>query len=516
MSLDNLENICIMSMREFLYINNLSFIYPDAVAPLFDNISLQFQPGWTGIVGANGGGKTTLLHLINGDLLPNQGTIYRPGLIHYAEQRMDNKPDGLAELMNNFAKSAIRIRNQLHIHQDWLERWDTLSFGERKRCQIAVALAAQPTVLLLDEPSNHLDFSATSILIEALQSFGGIGLLVSHDRQLLDTLCSFTLFVQPPQVDWRACSYSIAIKEREREAAAIAHDRQQIKREVKKLKRRSQEQRQKAEASDKKRSKRGLSRKDHDAKAKIDAARLTGKDGVQGRLYQRAQRRLQHAEEQQRSLQVKKNYRLGISYTQNAGSFKFPLTIPPVTLAVGETFLQTPELTIAADEKIGLIGDNGSGKSTFVNYLVKSLPLQTEEVIYIPQEIPVDSSDALLKKIHALNDAEKGDIMTIIRRLDSEPARLLETTRPSPGEMRKLLLALGLQKNPAIIIMDEPTNHMDLPSIECVEKALDECGCAMLLVSHDYIFLQHIVTYFWRFQRHGPGYRISPGYAASP
>ncbi|MBN1480166.1 ABC transporter ATP-binding protein [candidate division KSB1 bacterium] len=500
-------------MKEFLDIRNLTFAYPDAVAPLLDNVSLHCQPGWTGIVGPNGGGKTTLLKLISADLLPSQGTIHRPGPVHYAAQDMEDKPDGLSELILNFDKPIIRIRNQLQIQSDWLERWETLSFGERKRCQIGVALATQPTVLLLDEPSNHLDFSSKTILIETLQSFKGVGLIVSHDRLLLDTLCSHTLFIEPPKVDWRACSYSIAIQERERELAALVHERREVTRTVKKLKRRSQEQRQKAGAADKKRSKQGLHRKDHDAKARIDAGRLTGKDGIQGRLYQRVQRRLQRAEEQQRTMQVKKNYRLGITYIENTRSHKFPLTIPAARLALGDTFLLNPELTVAAGEKIGLIGDNGSGKSTFVNYLVTSLPLQTDEVIYIPQEIPTDSVDALLKRIHTVNDAEKGDMMIIIRRLGSEPARLLETTMPSPGEARKLLLAFGLQKKPALIIMDEPTNHMDLPSIECLEKALGECGCALLLVSHDYIFLQHLVSYFWNFQRHGRAYRISPSYS---
>ena len=91
--------------------------------------------------------------------------------------------------------------------------------------------------------------------------------------------------------------------------------------------------------------------------------------------------------------------------------------------------------------------------------------------------------------------------MTIISRLGSEPNHILETTIPSPGEVRKLMLADGIMLNPGIIVMDEPTNHMDLESIECIEQALNECSCAQILVSHDIVFLKNTVNYFWSFEK---------------
>jgi ATPase subunit of ABC transporter with duplicated ATPase domains len=87
--------------------------------------------------------------------------------------------------------------------------------------------------------------------------------------------------------------------------------------------------------------------------------------------------------------------------------------------------------------------------------------------------------------------------MTIVSRLDSRPGRLLESDAPSPGETRKLLLAIGMTYAPHIIIMDEPTNHMDLPSIQCLEEALSNCPCAVVLVSHDKPFLDSLTKANW-------------------
>ena len=87
--------------------------------------------------------------------------------------------------------------------------------------------------------------------------------------------------------------------------------------------------------------------------------------------------------------------------------------------------------------------------------------------------------------------------MTVISRLGSRPYRLLESAEPSPGETRKLLLAMGIAKEPHLIVMDEPTNHMDLPSIQCLEDALSDCPCGLLLVSHDLRFLRALTARRW-------------------
>ena len=116
---------------------------------------------------------------------------------------------------------------------------------------------------------------------------------------------------------------------------------------------------------------------------------------------------------------------------------------------------------------------------------------------YVPQEIDVEKSNDIMARVRNLSKDTLGQMMTIVSRLGSRPQRLLESDEPSPGEIRKILLALGIAHGPHLIIMDEPTNHMDLPSITCLEDALDECPCSLLLVSHDQRFLDRLTTRRW-------------------
>ena len=114
--------------------------------------------------------------------------------------------------------------------------------------------------------------------------------------------------------------------------------------------------------------------------------------------------------------------------------------------------------------------------------LISLLDLSTEQLTYIPQEIDVHAARVLLMEVRSLRKEQLGHVMTIVSRLGSRPQRLLETTDPSPGEVRKLLLGLGIPRVPHLIIMDEPTNHLDLPSIQCLESAFQQCPCGLLLV----------------------------------
>ena len=103
----------------------------------------------------------------------------------------------------------------------------------------------------------------------------------------------------------------------------------------------------------------------------------------------------------------------------------------------------------------------------------------------------------ILDKVRALPNQQLGQAMNLVSRLGSRPHRLLESSQPSPGEIRKLLLALGMARTPHLIAMDEPTNHLDLPSIEALEDVLAHCPCGLLLVSHDQRFLARVSATPW-------------------
>jgi macrolide transport system ATP-binding/permease protein len=252
-------------MLQFISVNDLSFNYDNCLTPLFKSVSFQLHTGWTGIVGPNGSGKTTLLKLLTGRLTPDSGKTIDAGTTYYCEQRTDFIPDGFEQFLNSTDKHTFRIKQNFKIEDLWIYRWDKLSHGERKRCQIATALFLEPSTLAIDEPSNHLDLSSKKILYTALKSYKGIGLLVSHDREMLDNLCQQTLFIMPAKIDLRRCPYSQAKMEKEREEQAKVHNYYTINKEIKKLKKRIIQQKEKADRTDKKRSKRGLRHKDHDA-----------------------------------------------------------------------------------------------------------------------------------------------------------------------------------------------------------------------------------------------------------
>jgi ATPase subunit of ABC transporter with duplicated ATPase domains len=149
-----------------LALQAVEFAHPGMTSPLFTDLTVQFPSGWTGIVGPNGAGKTTLLKVVTGELTPQGGAVTRQGLALYVAQRTDDAPEFFEDFI--WAPDATVLKARLRVAEDWPERWSTLSHGERKRAQIAVALWREPAVLALDEPSNHIDADARRLLLRAL------------------------------------------------------------------------------------------------------------------------------------------------------------------------------------------------------------------------------------------------------------------------------------------------------------------------------------------------------------
>ncbi|HKA54429.1 MAG TPA: ATP-binding cassette domain-containing protein, partial [Candidatus Binatia bacterium] len=473
--------------------HNVSFTYDAASIPLLADCTAHFPEGWTGIVGANGAGKTTLLRLATGELTPQQGSVRAPVDAIYCPQRTDTAPPSFAELLAVTDGDAQEIKGRLGIEDEWLYRWRTLSHGERKRAQIGVALWRRPQVLAIDEPTNHLDAEARQLLISALGTFSGVGLLVSHDRELLDSLCCQCLFMEPPRAIMRPGGLTQGAEQARRDAAQIRRQAELARRERVHLEREAALRREEAARAHHKRSKRGLDRKDHDARFTKNLARLTGKDGAAGKLLRQLQGRLEQARCKEEQITVTKTYNLGIWLPGSCSPRNALFTIPAGSLPLGnERRLRFPELVMRPTDRVALTGPNGGGKSTLVRRIVSILDLPPEQVTYMPQEIDQDTARALLTQVRNLAKEKLGRLMTIVSCLGSRPQRLLETAEPSPGETRKILLALGITQAPHLIVMDEPTNHLDLPSIECLEDALAECPCGLLLVSHDQYFLNRL------------------------
>lgn len=484
-----------------LTLQSVEFAHPGMTAPLFADLTVQFPAGWTGVVGPNGAGKTTLLKVATGGLAASGGAVYRQGLALYVAQRTDEPPEMLEDFV--WAPDAGVLKARLRVGEDWPERWTTLSHGERKRAQIAVALWREPAVLALDEPSNHIDAEARRLLRAALREFGGVGLLVSHDRTLLDELCTHCLLLDPPEAVLRPGGVTAALEQQEREETAARSASDALRHTANRLQ--AEAQRRRVVAEQKAAAARGSKQKkipahDHDGRALRNLAKMTGKDAYAGKMVAQMNRRAGKVAAQRAEIAVKKRYETGI-WVEGASFMPrdFLLRLPAGRLPLGGgRTLHFPDLEIGGTSRIALHGANGLGKSTLLRHLLARLTLPAEKVVTVPQEISAEDSRALLEAVKRLPNDERGRVMTTISRLGSRPARLLESALPSPGEVRKLLLAIGIVRGPHLIVMDEPTNHMDLPGILCLEEALADCPCAMLLVSHDETFLGKITETDWQ------------------
>lgn len=485
---------------QHLQISNLEFAFPGQASAIFSELSFSAAQGWSGLVGANGTGKSTLLRLIAHELKPLVGSIRSPEPVLLCEQRTDSPPDSLVDLCSYPDAEAGRLVSILEIEGDWPYRWTTLSQGERKRAQVAEALWQQPPVLLLDEPTNHLDGRSRRILQQALSDYRGIGLLVSHDRDLLDNLCYQCLFLdafEPPRL--RPGGYSRGMEVAEQQRIDSERMYQERNRAKQRIEQEAEQRKQVASRQDARNTKRHLDRKDSDGRGKIDMARVTGADGKAGRLYSQLAGRVAHAQRQLDEVRRPVKRRTGITIAGAVAQGDALVARPggEFRLANGST-VRHPELVIRPTDRVGIVGPNGSGKSTLVEALISTIR-RPDRVVYVRQELTRGETSRLVRELKELNHEEIGAAMSTLARLGSEPTALLQSRMPSPGEARKLALAVGFLRSPSLIVMDEPTNHLDLISITGLEEAMQTFGGALLLVSHDERFLRSLVRVRWEF-----------------
>lgn len=469
----------------YLQIENLTKSYGDRL--LFADVTFGINQGdKIGVIAKNGTGKTTMLRIIGGIEEPDSGTVTRRGGLKVAmvEQKPHLGGEG-ATAVSACAPfdpdSAARMLSQLGIDDPQMPV-KNMSGGQQKRVAIARALLSEPDLLILDEPTNHLDIGVIEWLETRLKRSRMTLLLVTHDRYFLDRVCNKIIEIDMQGIFTYEGNYNEYLRRRAERINALTGELAKVKNTL----RREQEwmNRQPQARAGK-------------AKFRIDA-------------FHELKRRSQvNFDERTVSLNVKSSY---------IGSKIFEAT--DITKRYGDKLLVDGfTYDFARYDKVGIVGPNGIGKSTFIKMLQglvqpDSGTFDVGETVrfgyYTQEGLQFDKSKKVIDVITdlaeeiVLEGGERHSPMNYLQRFlfsPKEQQKFVSTL--SGGELARLHLAAVLMRSPNFLILDEPTNDLDIITLGLLEEYLaDFKGCA-IIVSHDRFFLDNIVNHLFVFTGNG-------------
>ncbi len=458
---------------------------------LLDGVSVTISSGdRLGIVGLNGTGKSTLMRILAGLAEPEAGTVRRGREVRVAMLAQgDDLPPGtaLAAVGDSWEAAAVLDRLGMGPHAD--RPVDELSGGQRKRVALARALVAESDLLVLDEPTNHLDIEGITWLEERLARFGGGLVLVTHDRHLLDRVTTRILELERGHGHVHEGGYTSYLagkaEREERDAQAESVRRNLARRELAWLRR-------------------GAPARTSKPKARIASATAL----VQGRA---------EAAERSGALDLD----LG---TPRLGDKVLELHGVGHRFGDGPWLFRGVDLALDNRERLGVVGVNGTGKSTMLDVLAGRIA-PVEGRVDVGSTVHLGYHDQLTR--HLDPEARVRNVVAgPHREPDWTDARLMERfwfdsdTQHAPvrllsgGERRRLQLLTVLAAKPNVLLLDEPTNDLDVDTLRSLEDLLDDWPGAVVVVSHDRAFLERTVADVVVFDGTGRFGRRPGGYAA--
>jgi ABC transport system ATP-binding/permease protein len=437
--------------------------------PLLDHAQLSVQDGERiGLIGRNGSGKSTLLKIVTGAALLDEGAIERRDGLRIA--LVEQEPLLPAPPAEHDWKLAMYLER---FAVDLERTAATGSGGERKRAALAAAFAAEPDLLLLDEPTNHLDITAIEILQDLIPEIGA-ALIITHDREFLDRVA--TRIVELDRGVLRSYQGNFARY-------------QELK-----------EQEVAAEGASNSRFDKLLAQEEVWIRKGVEARRTRN----EGRVLRLEKLRRERAARRERIGRVN----LQVDTGERSG--KLVAELEDVTLSYGaHTVISSLSARVMRGDRVGLIGANGAGKSTLIRLILGTqqpdsgtVRLGTNlNIAYFDQmRAALDPESTVADFISPGSDwveigGQRKHISSYLQDFLFSPRRAQSPVRTlSGGERNRLLLARLFARPANLLVLDEPTNDLDIDSLELLEQTLVEYSGTVLLVSHDRRFLDNIVT----------------------
>ena len=451
---------------------------------LFTDVELYVNRGdKIALVGRNGSGKSTLLKVIAGIQDADSGEIFlHPGVkVAYMPQTPDFAGyktlrevvlSGLPEKERNQEYRADMIISQMGIRAE--QHPDESSGGERRKAILAKTLIGEPDILLLDEPTNHLDMPTIENLEETIKNFAGAVIVISHDRMFLNNISKTTFWLDRGILhrNNKGFKYFEEWQEQliEQEIIAQKHLNKKIEAETEWL------------------------HKGVTARRKRNMGRL---------------RRLQQLREERRN-QIKRAGTIKLEVEESEGRSKLVIEAKNINKSYGNRqIIKDFSIKIMRGNKIGIVGPNGAGKTTLIKLLTKRLAPDSgfvrigknlEEAYFDQNLSDLDNKKTLWKTLCNEGDHVyvRGQYRHVVAYLKDFLFKPEQAQTPvgalSGGERNRLMLALELSKPSNLLVLDEPTNDLDMDTIDLLQEVLDEYQGTALIVSHDRDFLDRVAT----------------------